>query len=61
MAMSLDQVELKARCSRFLSHHRPKTTREWLAHLATTPDADRPPDTYGRGGAVESLERESMK
>ena len=56
--MSPDQLELKARCTRFLSHHRPKTTREWLAHLAATPEAGWPPDTYGAGGAVETLERD---
>jgi len=56
--MSPDLVELKARCTRFLSHHRPKTTREWLAYLAAMPDADQPPDTYGVGGAVGTLERE---
>lgn len=56
--MSPDQLELKARCTRFLSHHRPKTTRAWLAHLAVTPEADRPLDTYGVGGAVGTLERD---
>ncbi len=50
-------LELRATCARFLSHHRQKSVRETLAALARHPLAERLPDLYGRGGAVGELER----
>jgi len=50
---------IKAGCERFLSRHRPrKTAREWLEELAASPAAELPPDFYGEGEAIASLERE---
>jgi threonine aldolase len=50
--------EIRQRCTRFLSGHRRKTTRGWLASLAESPLADEPPDLYGEGAAINSLESE---
>jgi len=57
---STDGIEaIKAGCERFLSRHRAKkTAREWLEELAASPAAEPPPDFYGEGEAIASLERE---
>lgn len=57
---STDGTEaIKAGCERFLSRHRPQeTAREWLEELAASPAAELPPDFYGEGEAIASLERE---
>ncbi|WP_158883173.1 threonine aldolase family protein [Amycolatopsis anabasis] len=43
---------------RFLSHHRRRTSREWLDHLRSAPGADERPDKYNEGPALRTLERE---
>jgi threonine aldolase len=49
--------QLRAACTRTLSHHRQKSVREALAVLAHHPLAAQLPDLYGDGGAVSELER----
>ncbi len=56
-AAQLDDSDLRARCSIFLSHHRPRSARETLEALASHPLAAAQPDVYGSGGAVGALER----
>lgn len=50
-------LQLRAGCARFLSHHRQKSAGETLAALARHPLAAQLPDQYGSGGAVGELER----
>jgi threonine aldolase len=47
---------LKLACTRILSGHRPLRPDAWLRALAERPEAERPADFYGSGGAVEALE-----
>lgn len=56
--MPLTKIEIKARCTRFLSGPRQKSAKEWLSHLAASPLAEQPLDDYGKGEAIASLERE---
>jgi threonine aldolase len=55
---NMSKSEVKARCTRFLSGHKSRTVREWFALLAESPLVDLPPDSYGEGEAINSLERE---
>ena len=48
--------EAFARCTRFLSGHRRKPVRQVLTELAASSAADAPPDEYGDGDLVRSLE-----
>jgi len=50
--------EIRTRCSRILSGHRPRTAREWFEILAVAPHAELMPDEYGEGEAVQALERQ---
>jgi threonine aldolase len=50
-------LDLRRRCTRFLSHHRPANVADVLQRLARHPIADQVPDYYGAGGAVAELER----
>jgi threonine aldolase len=49
--------DIKARCTRFLSHHHPANPRTTLEMLAEHPAAEERADSYGEGGAVSRLER----
>jgi threonine aldolase len=49
---------LRARCTKFLSGHRPKTGRQWFEELAQSSFAELSPDFYGEGEAVQTLEHE---
>jgi threonine aldolase len=49
------RTSIRRNCDRFLSHHPPRTTGEWLAELAEYA-GDREPDRYGEGELIESLE-----
>jgi threonine aldolase len=50
--------EIKLRCAKILSGHRPRTGRQWFEALAASPHAALMPDEYGEGEAVQALERE---
>jgi threonine aldolase len=50
-----DQI-LKLACARILSGHPPLRPDAWLRALADRPEAERPADFYGAGGAVAALE-----
>lgn len=54
--MTEEDRVIRARCSQFLSHHRPADPRETLAALAAHAAAAEPADIYGEGGAVARLE-----
>jgi threonine aldolase len=49
------RTAIRGNCDRFLLHHPPRTTGEWLAELAEYA-GEREPDRYGGGELVESLE-----
>jgi threonine aldolase len=58
-----DQAEIdriRARCTRFLSYHRPDQTnpKEVLAALAAATSADVRADMYGQGEVIEAFEQE---
>jgi threonine aldolase len=59
--MNLVDRDLKSRCTRFLSSHRPKTPRTILENLAANTPADELTDFYGSGGAVARLEKQTAK
>jgi threonine aldolase len=48
--------QLKLSCAHILSGHRPQRPDAWLRALAERPEAQRPADFYGSGGAVAALE-----
>jgi len=52
-----DLEQHRARCTRFLAGHGPRTAADWLAMI--TPDAGI--DRYGAGGAEEALEKETCR
>lgn len=56
--MTPQDLELKSRCSRFLSGHTPRSVKETLAAMAAAPEAELTADFYGTGGAVPVLERQ---
>jgi threonine aldolase len=54
--MNEQDQRLKLGCERILSGHRPLRPDAWLRTLADRPEAARPADFYGSGGAVQALE-----
>ena len=54
--MTEEDRGVRARCSQFLSHHRPTNPRQTLAALAAHEAAAEPADAFGEGGAVAQLE-----
>jgi threonine aldolase len=50
--------EIRNHCTRFLSHHRPRSMRQWFEDLAAACEPGLMPDLYGDGEAVQALERE---
>ncbi len=54
-----DRDAVRARCTRALTGHRPRSVRDTLAELAASPYAERPPDRYGEGENIAALERET--
>jgi threonine aldolase len=54
--MTETNEELRARCTRRLSQHRPRSPRESLESLAEHRAASLPADLYGAGGAAAELE-----
>ena len=52
-----DLEQYRARCTRFLTGHGPRTAGQWLAMVP----ADAGIDRYGAGGAVEALEKETCR
>jgi len=59
-ASPAERDAVRARCTRFLSHHHPRRSSPHgaLAELAAAAPADLQPDTYGEGELIESFERE---
>jgi len=56
---SYADIELRKRCSRWLNGHRPwRSMRESLLSLLDLAEADQPPDVYGEGAALQTLEAE---
>jgi threonine aldolase len=55
-----EQDDVRARCTRFLSHHHPHRSRPQQAftELAAAAPPSLEPDTYGEGELIESFERE---
>jgi threonine aldolase len=55
-----DRDAVRARCTRFLSHHHPhrSTPHRVFAELAAAAPADLQPDVYGEGELIQSFERE---
>jgi len=51
--------EIRSRCRKTLSGHRPRSVRRWLEELAASVDPALRPDEYGEGEAVQALERET--
>ena len=47
---------VRARCTRTLSGHRPRSPRETLETIAASPYAALPPDRYGEGENIAALE-----
>lgn len=56
--IDLTREELKAKCTRFLSGHKPRTGRAWLQELAASPLAELPLDRYNKGPLIQTLETE---
>ncbi len=56
--MNAERDLVRARCTRTLSGHRPRSVRETLASIAASPFADLPPDLYGDGENIAALEAE---
>ncbi len=54
----MDKPDIRDRCERALCGHRRRSVREHLAALAASPVANLPPDVYGEGEAIGSLEAE---
>ncbi|MDB5672374.1 MAG: L-threonine aldolase [Alphaproteobacteria bacterium] len=54
--MTEDDQRLKLACPHILSGHKPLRPDAWLRQLAERPEAERPADFYGEGGAVSELE-----
>lgn len=50
--------ELRAKCAKFLSGHRPPNARDWLSRLAASEWAEMPLDQYGEGPLIQKLEAE---
>jgi threonine aldolase len=48
---------LRARCSRWLSHDRPRSAADWVAAMAASPHLELGLDAYSSGPAIERLER----
>ena len=48
---------LRARCSRWLSHDRPKSAADWVSAMAASPHLELGLDSYSSGPAIERLER----
>ncbi|MDR7335136.1 beta-eliminating lyase-related protein [Roseateles asaccharophilus] len=54
---AVTDVELRNRCTRWLSGHRPlRSMRDSLLALADLPEAAQPLDVYGQGRAIHALE-----
>lgn len=47
---------LRAKCTKFLSGHRPQNARDWLTRLAESQWAEMPLDSYGEGPLMQKLE-----
>lgn len=58
--MDTDKEEVRARCTRFLSHHHPHRTapHRVFAELAASTTPDVRPDAYGAGEVIAGFERE---
>lgn len=54
---ALPDLDLRARCTRFLSGHGLRTPRDMLARLAASPHIDLRADEYSEGPAMQALER----
>jgi threonine aldolase len=48
---------LRARCSRWLSHDKPRSAADWVAAMAASEHLDLGLDAYSSGPAIERLER----
>jgi threonine aldolase len=48
---------LRARCSRWLSHDRPRSAADWVGAMAASKHLDLGLDAYSSGPAIERLER----
>ena len=52
-----ERLAVRASCSRWLSGHREQSMTSRLTQLAAMTEADDRPDIYGKGSAVQALER----
>ncbi len=50
--------EIRSKCRKTLSGHRPRSVRRWLEEIAASVDPALRPDEYGEGEAIQALERE---
>lgn len=57
MSYALDDREIRARCTRFLSYHHPRTAPQWLLDLSREAKTDEL-DFYGSGGSLAEVEGE---
>jgi threonine aldolase len=55
--VSSDQT-LRNSCTRFLSYHHPRNTRQWLLELAEDATLPDEMDFYGTGGCLDAIESE---
>jgi len=53
----LPDPALRARCTRYLPGHGPRTARNWVEMLAASPRLDERLDEYNEGPAITALER----
>jgi threonine aldolase len=53
--------EIRSKCGKILSGHRPRSVRRWLEELAAAVDPAQRPDEYGEGDAIQALERETAE
>jgi threonine aldolase len=52
-----EKAALKARCTRFLSHARPRSAADWVAAMGASPHLELGLDSYSAGPAIARLER----
>lgn len=54
----MSKEDIRAACTRSLSGNKRKSPQDWLQALAASRIASQPPDVYGEGEAISSLENE---
>ncbi|MDB5081800.1 MAG: L-allo-threonine aldolase [Chloroflexi bacterium] len=54
----INPLEIRSKCTRFLSGHYSRTQRQWLEQMAASPLAGDRLDVYSEGPAIQALEQE---